>query len=241
LAPGEYEVLAEGQTERKENVARFSSLYVDSGLQSKLNLGLTPFPELRLKMSDTSAGVPLRDAGIAIRRRDAAGEGPEVAVTSDRMPLLPGHWQITARPPAMYYLADINTGGARRPRRDPSPEWFEFQLDSAPIQAVATLSPQAGQISGRVRMTGSGDIAAPVYLLATTPLTRRQMNGTRVTQTDANGNYRFDGLAPGNYLLLSSFDLTEVNEETMLSGRAQSIVLEEGRKINQDLSVTDIP
>jgi hypothetical protein len=70
---------------------------------------------------------------------------------------------------------------------------------------------------------------------------RRRMNGPRVGQTDVNGNYRFEGVAPGPYLILSTFDLVEVSEESLLAGRALAITLEEGRKLTQDLIVSEIP
>ena len=67
------------------------------------------------------------------------------------------------------------------------------------------------------------------------------MNGPRIAQTDMAGNYRFEGLAPGTYLVLSSRDVTEVSDDTMADGRAQTITLEEGRSSTQALVLNQLP
>ena len=234
LGPGEYEVVAEGEADRQK-LAAFTFLQLDSNRQ--IGLPLRPLVELRVRLID-GVGPAIRDAGVIVRRRDLAGEGPAIAVTSERLPLQPGYWQITARTPVGYYLSDVKVDaiGYRRARKDPDPDWFEFSLESS-LQASISISTQAAQLSGHVSLGGKEAIAAPVYLLPTTSQTRRRMNGPRITQTDRNGNYRFEGLAPGTYLVTSSFDLADVSEESM-AGRAQTITIEEGRSNTQDLELS---
>jgi len=238
LAPGEYEVLAEGEADR-QNLAGFHSVHLD--MEREIGLALRPLHDFALRLTD-AAGLALRDIGIIARRRDLAGEGPDQVLTGERVQLPPGFWQITARPPASHYLSDlkVDAGGYRRARKDPNPEWFEFYLDYS-IRASISLSSQTAQLLGRVTLAGKAAIAAPVYLLPTTPQTRRRMNGLRTTHTDANGNYRFDGLAPGAYVVLSSLDIAEVNEETMGAAQARALTLEEGRTGTQDLELYQLP
>ena len=238
LAPGEYEILAEGEADRQK-LAAFTFLQLDAS-RREIGLALRPLVDFRVRLAD-GAGPAIENAGVIVRRRDLAGEGPDVAVTSDRVALTPGFWQITARPPAGSYLADVkvDAGGYRRTRRDPNPEWFEFWLDS-PIQASVSLSSQPAQLSGHVSAGGKGAIFAPVYLVPTTAQARRRMNGPRVTRTDVSGNYRFDGLAPGTYLVLSSLDVTEISEEALAEG-AQTIKIGEGRSGTQDLVLYQLP
>ena len=73
------------------------------------------------------------------------------------------------------------------------------------------LSPRAVGLSGRVLSGGDPVAGAPVFLFPATPEVRRRVNGIKSTYTDPQGRYRFEGLAPGSYLVLSSFDLDEVN------------------------------
>jgi hypothetical protein len=234
LAPGEYEVAAEGEADGKK-LAGFRLVYLNN--EQEVGLVMQPLLDFTVRMAN--GGLPVRDAGIVVRRRDKAGEGAEIPVTSERMQLAPGSWQITARPPGSHMLTEVKVDamGMRRPRRDPDPDWFEFIFEY-PLGATVTLSTQAAQISGRVTLGSQPAIAAPVYLLATTPLTRRRMNGVRVTQADALGNYRFDGLAPGAYLLLSSFDLAEVNPDTPAAAGAQAITVEEAQRTTQNLELS---
>ncbi len=239
LAPGEYEVLAEGEGDRQQKLAAFLAFHFNS--DREVGLPLRPLPDFGLRLAD-GAGLAIRDVAITARRRDLAGEGPERTLTGDRIQLPPGFWQITARPPASHYLSDlkVDAGGYRRTAKDPDPDWYEFYLDYS-NRASVSLSSHAAQLAGRVILGGKAAIAAPVYLLPITPQTRRRMNGLRVTQTDANGNYRFEGLAPGAYVVLSSLDVTEVNEETMSAAQARTITLEEGRTVTQDLDLYQLP
>ena len=238
LAPGEYELLAEGEVEGR-NLAAFLSVHLDS--EREIGLPLRPLHDLTLRLTD-GGGLAIRDVGISARRIDPAGAGPEQALTGERVQLVPGFWQITARPPATHYLSEVtvDAGGYRRTRKDPNPEWFEFYLDYS-MRAGIALSSQPAQLSGRVTLGDKAAIAAPVYLLPTTPQTRRRINALRTTHTDVNGNYWFDGLAPGTYLVLSSLDITELNEETMSAAQAQSVTMEEGRSRSQVLELYRLP
>ena len=239
LAPGEYEVLAEGDGDREQKVAAFLAFHFQN--DREIGLPLRPLPDFALRLAD-GAGLALRDLAVTARRRDLAGEGPERALTGDRVQLPPGSWQITIHPPVSHYLADlkVDAGNYRCSRKDADPDWYEFCLDFS-SRASVLLSSHPAQLVGRVTLDGNAAIAAPVYLLPITPQTRRRVNGLRTTQTDVDGNYRFDGLAPGTYLVLSSLDLTEVNEETMAASHARTITIEEGRTVTQDLDLYRLP
>ncbi|MEP7363162.1 MAG: carboxypeptidase-like regulatory domain-containing protein [Acidobacteriota bacterium] len=238
LAPGEYEVLAEGQSDRQP-VAAFQSFVLDNNRE--IGLSLLGLPDLALRL-EGAAGLTLRDIGLTVRRRDVAGFGPELTVDAARASLPPGLWQIAVLPPASHYVSDIKTelGGYRRSTREAHPDWFELYLDGGYVRAVITLSAQPAQLTGRVLLSGQPAIAAPVYLLPSTQPTRRRMNGLHVAYADTNGNYSFSGLAPGNYLFLSSFDISEVTEETMAAAQARTITLDEGRTLNQDLDLSQL-
>ena len=238
LSPGEYELLAEGQSDRQP-VAAFQSLSIN--VDREIGLSLHLLPELVLHL-DGTAGLPLASLGLTLRRRDLAGFGPARVLDAARLSLPPGFYQIAAHPPASHYLADIKplAAGYTRSYHEPHPDWFDLYLDTiTPVTVSCAAHP--AQISGRVQLSGKPAIAAPVYLLPTSQPTRRRMNGLRTAYTDANGNYQLTGLAPGAYLLLSSLDIAEVTEETMNAAQARAITLEEGRTLNLDLDLHQIP
>jgi hypothetical protein len=169
-----------------------------------------------------------KEAGVIAQRVDLAGAEAWVALTGERTPLTPGWWQFTARPPAGSYLADIKAS-SRVQRREPHPEWFELNLEFV-NEATVNAPTRAARLSGKAA------VGAPVYLLPVSPLARRQMNGARTTRADKTGIYRFDSLAPGNYLVLSSYDVAEMTEEAMMAGQAKPITIEEGRAMVVDFN-----
>jgi len=238
LAPGEYEVLAEGFSDGRP-VAAFQSVSLDSSREVGLNL--RPLPEWAVRLTG-AGGLTLGAAGLIVRRRDLAGPGPELPLTSDRLALLPGSWQIAARPPASHYLSEFKVGaaGPRRGFREASPDWFDVHLDYS-LNTEIVFSAQPASLSGRVTLNGKPALAAPVYLFPTAQPTRRRMNGIRTAYAGTNGNYRIDGLAPGSYLVLSSFDISEINEESMTASQARPITIEDGRPATQDLELAQIP
>jgi len=234
LAPGEYEILAEGASGRQP-VAAFLPLYLDKDREYNLALRGTPevFPQFT-----GAAGLLPRDIAIVVRRRDLAGPGPERTLTAERLALPPGYWQLAVRPPASHYPLAVkpDSGGPRGINREPSPDWFEFFLNfSTPI--AISLSSSPAQLSGRVQLAGKPAIAAPVYLLPTAQPTRRRMNGLRIAHAAVDGSYRFDGLAPGEYRVLASFKPIDAVDETLASQQARAVTVEDGRPATLDLLI----
>lgn len=62
-----------------------------------------------------------------------------------------------------------------------------------------------------------------------------------ITRTDVHGQYRFSGLAPGNYRVLSSFEYLTVDSTTMAQTAAKSVVVENTHDIQQDLDLFVLP
>ncbi|MBS1832341.1 MAG: carboxypeptidase regulatory-like domain-containing protein, partial [Acidobacteria bacterium] len=234
LAPGEYEVLAEGEA-NQQKLAGFTVTQAYGG-QRVLTLELTPLPTVHIRM--IGGGLAATDAGLLLRRRDAAGDGAIVPLSVNPIQVPPGYWQLAGRPPggSNAYVASVSfdARGGRRTRPDPDPDWFEFYLDGA-VQAYVALSFSPGRVTGRVK-GGKEAIGAPVYLVPVTSLTRQRMNGSRTVYAAQDGTYRFEGLAPGSYLVLASLETTEATEEA-LSGRAQPVTVEEGATVTLDLSL----
>ena len=58
---------------------------------------------------------------------------------------------------------------------------------------------------------------------------------------DASGYYQFSGLPPGDYRVLASFDLSEVDEEILDAARAPVTRLDAGQRITADLPLWIAP
>lgn len=70
---------------------------------------------------------------------------------------------------------------------------------------------------------------------------RRRVTETFVTRTDMHGQYQFDGLASGNYRILSSFEYKVADSAAMSKARATPIVVDAGHTLQQDLDLYSIP
>ena len=59
--------------------------------------------------------------------------------------------------------------------------------------------------------------------------------------TDADGNFKFDSLPPGDYRLLSTFDITELDEEVLDEAQAATVKVDASQKSTLELAVWVAP
>lgn len=218
LAPGDYELLAERR--EGEPLAAHLELHVDRDTENA-NLNLTPWPRVQIES----------EARLTGRRRDAAGPDPDVELPPGMTPMLPGYWDLTAQPEKDRALVSIGAiPGSRRASRRPDPDWFEVYLEPVRWNRVQAKWGKGAELSGKAPP------GMPIYLWPVDGEARRRVNGPKTTYADLRGRYQFPGLAAGRYLVLSSPDLAEVDEEALRAARAQEVVLEEGQALVRDLN-----
>ena len=97
---------------------------------------------------------------------------------------------------------------------------------------------QQEDMTGAVTI-GANDpaVGAPVYLEAYDETTRKRVVELRSTRTDVRGKYRFDGLVPGTYRVVSTFEYNAPATADIDTMRPKAIKLEEGREAQEDLEV----
>jgi len=142
-------------------------------------------------------------------------------------------------PPRDNYVVSISARG----RSDASPAaangWKEFSLapgDWLPVKVV--LSSSLAVLSGRVTVSRDQPAAgAPVFLHPVDLEAGAGLTTLRTTRTDLAGRYRFTGLPPGRYLLLSSFDFEQPNESELQAARAATVSVKEDRETNEDVEL----
>ena len=167
-----------------------------------------------------------------VRRKDAAGAGKvEMVQTSDKVPLLPGRWEV-ALPWASTYCAvgfDPQSGG----RAD---GWNEFLLASGAQTVKFVLSLSPASIKGTVKDANGGPVAGvPVFVEAYDLDPRKRVEPIRFTNTDAGGRYEMGGLAAGVYRLLASFDYQMPEPAQMEAAQAKTVKVEDGGRAVLDL------
>ena len=84
-------------------------------------------------------------------------------------------------------------------------------------------------------------MGAPVYLEAFDPTLNKRLVDLRKTLTGPRGEYRFAGLTPGSYRIVSSFEFDDPDERTMEAVQASTIVLESAKDRAQDLDLYSRP
>lgn len=240
VAPGQYEVYGQEAGDSQAGVrAVYESLIVDRDVE--LRLALRPLPEVQFVFRDVQ-GHPI-DAGaihLMARRRDVSGIGrtQTLELPGDRVEFLPGRWDIALAPTPDYYLANFLVGRESRPARR-SGDWNELLL-SGPEVVQFVLSTNPGSVHGTVVGREHNPVAgAPVYLETYDGESRRRFPDVQLTRADIHGQYRFAGLAPGSYRVLSSYEFNPSNEIADPPA-SRTLQVEAGSDVPQDLEVTEI-
>jgi hypothetical protein len=134
-------------------------------------------------------------------------------------------------PTTDYFPASIMVDGHDLTPGGRGDGWHEFPVASGRYtQMKIALSPRPAGVQGKVTGTGNEPvIGAPVFLESIDPNSRTRLKELAATRTDARGMYQFNGLPPGTYRLLSTFDFDDPDPETMDAARAKIVTLTEGK------------
>jgi hypothetical protein len=203
LAPGPYELYAEAPENKALN-AQYQAAFlpVNVSRNQTQTLNLLPVRESMINVAPAVAN----SGQLLVRRKDLAGTGPAqtIQVANNRALLAPGRWELLLAPPAGYYVSGFSDGrgasGASRPEG-----WNETEFNNF-TRVNFSLSAGPGSMHGVVK--GNGDLVpgAPVFLEPYDAPTRQRSADLRTTRTDLQGTYRFDGLPPGIYRVLPTFE-----------------------------------
>ena len=221
LAPGPYEVFAKLQDAPPSG---FLELYVDHDTDAA-NVQVLQLPavdiEVRRVGSNSSADIPVTLIG---RRQDVSETEAAQEISGRHVTLAPGHWEFRARAPAGQYVESIASlrSAPRRPWKvERASDWFDVYIEPRVNSRIRiAVSDQSGQITGRVMADGKTVPAAPVFLWPVAESTRRSVGGSLQLLTDTEGRFRFDSLPPGDYRMLASFDVNEIDEDLIEMSRA---------------------
>jgi hypothetical protein len=200
------------------------AFYNDDRRDIVLELGQPPETSLRISPPEAPP------ATVLARRKDLAGPGEsrEIPVTGAR--LAPGYWEIQVRPPSGWYVNGFGTARHFPSRAGEDPDWFEAMvMGRGPTAAMLELARGAAAVHGGVTgADGKPAPWAPVYLYPESTDVRRRMAGIRTSRAGAAGHYTFDELVPGGYLLVSSYDLADVEPEALTRAGAIRVNLAPG-------------
>ncbi len=231
LAPNNYELHAE-PVNSTHNWASFSEHFLDRTAQ--VNAAMTPFPRVRVQVSGvgTEGKFP-----VSVRRKSLAGGAPPRSLWDA---IGPGYWEVLLTPPAGSYLASVSAGMGRMRANRLSPADVAPEIRLEPESYVSIdvrLAGNAAMVEGTVKQGVNFSISTPVYLYPVDADVRRRMYGYRTMLTGPKGEFKFDGVAPGQYLILSTWDLDEIDEAALTGAGARSLTLGQGQRETADLTL----
>jgi protocatechuate 3,4-dioxygenase beta subunit len=239
LAPALYEVFAVVQGGGESG---FVELFVDRDSDNG-SVRLMPPPRVDFEVFRSGSGKLVSDVPISLtgRRQDLSEIENERKIDLPRATLEAGHWEMTPHVGPGQYVESIVTsrGQVRRSlRTEPSTQSFDVFVEMQMYSGVRiTVSDRAAQISGTVTSDAKPVPGAPVFLWPMADAARRSLKGPRQMLTDTQGRYLFEGLPPGDYRLLATFDLSEVDEIALDEARAAVIHVDGSQKAAAELTL----
>jgi hypothetical protein len=190
--------------------------------------------------------MPLRNSALRLigRRDDLAGAGQTLEIPLPRALLTTGYWELNGIAPSGFFIESIETANSRAARRPwrayRSPDWHSLFIEPFSGYVSIRLSDQAGSVEGNVS-TDAPVAGAPVYLWPVSDQNRRMLGGYRQVLSDIKGRFRFDTLPPGDYRVLSTFDVTELTLEAVEESRAVTVAVSAGKNSTVDCKLWQAP
>ena len=239
LAPGYYELFAVREDGTESGyIELFLDRDIDPGV---VRLTALPTVEFEVRRPDNSEAANIAVA-LTGRRQDLAETEAEHAIEMPRTTLTAGHWEMHAHAGPGQYIESITNPRPpqrRRNRRPDQPsEFFDVFVEMFTQARIRiTVSDKAAQIAGRVIVEGKGVPGVPVFLWPVSEASRRSLSGSLQVISDTDGQFRFQGLPPGDYRTLATFDLSEVDEEVLDAAKAPILRAEPSQSTKIDLPV----
>jgi len=240
MPAGEYEVFSQAPLDKRPG---FQGDYRKVNLNEDTKIQFVLHEERDVLFTFEGTSVQTGNPGsikVLARRNDLAGPGAEqvLKLENNRAHLSAGPWQLALMPDPTFYPSGFSSqrnqpsGGGR------ADGWNDF-ADGFGVRF--TLSGSPGAIHGTVKSGADPAIGAPVFLESEDLEPARRVTQALITRTDVYGQYRFSGLAPGNYRVLSSFEYLTVDSTTMAQAAAKSVVVENTHDVQQDLDLFVLP
>jgi hypothetical protein len=229
LPPGRYELYAEAKGPPYQ--AAYASLFVGGDTLHDLSMQIVR--ETRFEFAPE-----ISDPQILARRKDYAGtqEPQLLKLTNNRVSLGPGRWEFMLMPPPGQYVSSFSGPGANPTGRVRPDGWNETNLSATTILRFG-LSSGGGAVHGIVKSAGNAVPGAPVYLEAYDPTSGQRLMELRETRTDLRGTYRFEGVAPGAYRVLATFEYVNPDNAVMSSVNPRSFKSEPQSTAHIDLDL----
>lgn len=240
VAPGACELFAQGFDPASGALLQAAYVPVQMVRDQKL---VTPLQNLRDTQFDFQGAPPQAIASgsmqVMARRKDLAGAGPTASLklVNNRIPLAPGRWEFLLTPPPGYYASGFSGPFYARRLDLRADGWNETIIRGGFDRVRFVLSSGPAAVHGAVKDSAEPVLGAPVYLEGYDPDGRKRLTDLRVTRTDMHGLYRFEGLAPGSYRVLATFEYLMPDAAAMEAAAAKTVGVQEHGDLAFDLDL----
>ncbi|MGB9454756.1 MAG: carboxypeptidase-like regulatory domain-containing protein [Bryobacteraceae bacterium] len=246
LAPGQYELFAETEP-RSGMLGAYTQLSLDRD-RSDIRLALVPIADTLLYIRDDGR-KPLKSAAMKVlaRRNDLAGEGPVQTMpagsgfSGTRVFLGPGHWELMMAPMTDRYVAAFYGPAYERSERRRPDGWNEIIVGAGNGAVDFALASDPGSLLGTVTTGQDPVVGAMVFLEPWDAKQHKRDGEVRTARADIRGHYRFQGLAPGDYRVMATFEYQMPDEAEMDCAETRVVKAEAGTDLAQDLNLFVIP
>ncbi len=242
LAPAVYEIFA---TYRSGSEAGFTELYLEKDNDSG-GVRIQRLPQVDFEFRRGGASIrPAPPITLSGRRQDLSNLEEERAIALPRATLAPGNWELSGvLGPDQYVESIANTLNLKRRtwKIDRPTDAHDVFIEAGySTRLFVNISDKAAQIEGAVTNESSPVAGAPVFLWPVSEQARRSLRGWRSMLTTVDGKFHFDGLPPGDYRILATFDLSEVDADAMEEARAVTVHTTASQMKTLDLPLWSAP
>jgi hypothetical protein len=233
VAPGTYEMTAQ-----LDRYSGYITLLVDRDQDNiRIELGI-PRP-VQVLISEKEGGrIEQTAANVFARRKDLDADGPVIPVVPNRTILAPGTWELAVSSAAAYFPVAVQSyaGPTPVPSGSRADGWNPFVASTNPAIRVVLSNRPAG-LHGKVVFSINNPAPEVPVFLETADLDPYDPPQVRQTRTDQNGNYRFAGLPPGRYRVVSSYDADPTSRLSLEAAHPRNVSLREAADEAQDLEI----
>jgi hypothetical protein len=233
VAPGTYELFTQNQRE-----SGWTRILVDRD-EEGVHLDMSPLGAARIFVSDQE-GKRLETNSISLfaRRKDLDADGPVVPVIDGRTLLAAGHWELAVSAATTFYPASVTNyqAGSANPGAGRADGWNPFNATGNSVIRVV-LSTHPASVHGRVVFSTNNPAPGVPVFLETLDTNPEEPPQVRTTRADQNGIYRFAGLPPGRYRVVSSYDADPTSRISIEAAHPHNVSLKENADESQDLEI----
>ena len=239
LPRGQYEVFAQAPLGDRPGIqAAYERVAVTKDMP--LRIGLREVNPVAFQAAGAyGQAVDSKSVQWLARRKDMAGTYPSevLRLNYGAATLTFGPWQVALAPtsPNLYVSNFLFTdGGSPVTSERRADGWNEFvYFNEGSVRF--TLQPTPGTVRGKVTSHGDPVVGAPVFLEPYDLPAEKRVSGIFSTRTDLHGEFKFAGLVPGLYRILSTFEYQKPDADAMSVLGSRTVSVSDSGTVDQEL------